>query len=551
MTYRILKFVTLVLSFNTQLAIAESSEKDINFQGSSIPELNSVSFNVTSQPVLNDKINFDELNWISPGFRGDNYFIKLGDFEILEMKNKKITIDGDIYPAFTHSAFGNNQLIQTSEYEFKKANITDLAKVMCDSPKLNSKDIFKDKIVLIGATFLTSQDLHLTPYFSFNNKINKTPGVEIQASIIHTILNKKLINNSDIFWNVIILILINLVIILSFVFTLKRLTIFLIHLILFIIYYLFALYSFYYLSTVYLLLIPLINIFGNYLLITVIKQIIEIYIKNKELKELNENLERKVEERTNELQIAYKEMEVRNKIIEEDLLIARKIQRDLLPTKNPIIPNLKFYSLYEPMDKVGGDFFDFIQIDDEHLGIFISDVSGHGVPAAFITSMVKALITTISNPANCANFVDYINKKLITQIDEHFLTAFYSVINFKNLEFNYTCAGHPPTILIRNKELIKLGEGQNMMLGVFDGIGYKDEKIKLKNGDKIIFYTDGIIEAFDKNQIAFKDKFYKILDNNDQKSVKEIINIIYKELKQHEAETQDDICVIGLEIENA
>ena len=158
---------------------------------------------------------------------------------------------------------------------------------------------------------------------------------------------------------------------------------------------------------------------------------------------LVENLEKIIDERNLELVTERNELKVKNEAIEAQLDLARKIQMKLVPSS---VPDKRIAFFYKPMEKVGGDFFDFIKLPSpDKIGLFISDVSGHGVPAALITSMLKGAILQrddlLEDPAS---LLMNLNEFLISQSGGNFVTALYGIYNFSDRTFSYANAGHNP-----------------------------------------------------------------------------------------------------------
>ncbi len=244
----------------------------------------------------------------------------------------------------------------------------------------------------------------------------------------------------------------------------------------------------------------------------------------------------------------------RNHIIEKDLELAYTIQKSLLPSEYPLFENVKFASKYIPMDIVGGDFYDFIKISDKELGIFISDVSGHGVPAALITSMIKVAVssvnkTTLKKPSK---FFKIINETLFDKTATNFITAFYGIINTEYKTFKYSNAGHCAPIYYNVKENVtnKL-ETDGIVLGAFEGVEFEEKKIQISPGDKLLLYTDGLVETmdFNRNQYgirglqSFTDKFSK-------KPIGQFVHELYNDVCEWMPETanfEDDIVIIGID----
>jgi HAMP domain-containing protein len=180
--------------------------------------------------------------------------------------------------------------------------------------------------------------------------------------------------------------------------------------------------------------------------------------KNRALDDYAANLERKVEERTHELEKEREELALKNNIIQNDLHLARKIQQGLVPVSSPL-PCISF--LYKPMEQVGGDFYDFIRFRDRHkTGIFICDVSGHGVSAAFITTMIKtAILQSGERKENPAELLTYINDLLCGQTAGNFITALYCIWFPDERRVLYANAGHPQPYLVSDSGVSRLPKG--------------------------------------------------------------------------------------------
>ncbi len=175
--------------------------------------------------------------------------------------------------------------------------------------------------------------------------------------------------------------------------------------------------------------------------------------------------------------------EEKNLAMQQELLLASQIQKNLMPHDVPSFLGLQIATLYHPMQELGGDFYDFMDMPhSSQRGIFISDVSGHGVSAALITSMVKALLDNAGeNKKSPSLLFSYLNNKLMDKTSENFLTAFYGVYNERDKTLTYAGAGHPFPFLIREGKIIAL-ESRAMVLGVFDAIGFEEKKPCFKKG---------------------------------------------------------------------
>jgi len=201
---------------------------------------------------------------------------------------------------------------------------------------------------------------------------------------------------------------------------------------------------------------------------------------------------------------------------------------------------------------VGGDFYDFIKVkESDFLGIFISDVSGHGVPAALITTMVKTLVETAGeNRTKPAQLLKYINKNISGQTGGNFLTAFYGVYHQQTKMFSYARGAHNPPYLIRNNQVILL-ESKGKVLGVLEGLEFEEKQIQLQSGDRLLFYTDGLTEAENAQGVEFEEVLYKILVQNFKGKAQAFLDFIYHALLEHRGgyHFDDDVCLIVLEVQ--
>jgi len=220
------------------------------------------------------------------------------------------------------------------------------------------------------------------------------------------------------------------------------------------------------------------------------------------IERLSANLEKKVEERTKELYLTMEMLKARNLTMENELKIARQIQMNLIPVRSDYT-NISFY--YKPMEEVGGDFFDFfLYQNDGSIGIFISDVSGHGVPAAFITSMIKTSLLQMAPHINDpAYLLMLLNNSMIRQTAGNFITAFYGIFNPATREFNYSNAGHNLPYII-NKDVVKNLPQQlkGIPLAILSSeelqeyqLEFSNNTVRLEAGSKLLLYTDGLVEA--------------------------------------------------------
>ena len=193
--------------------------------------------------------------------------------------------------------------------------------------------------------------------------------------------------------------------------------------------------------------------------------------------------------------------------MEEELDIAREIQRNLLPQKFPSLNNFDIAAVNVSSKQVGGDYYDIIELDENDCVVAIADVSGKGVPASLMMANMQAFLQVICRqniPLGVATGLinDLISKNTT---DGRFITFFWGTLNNLDKTFEYVNAGHNPPLLIRDGKIIKLEIG-GMILGVMKTLmQYRSEKIQLMKDDVIVMFTDGISEAMNKKGEEFSD----------------------------------------------
>lgn len=220
---------------------------------------------------------------------------------------------------------------------------------------------------------------------------------------------------------------------------------------------------------------------------------------------LTSNLEQEVADRTAELEQERSLLHRKNSLLEEELELARRIQRRFIPETAP--PSAAFY--YRPMTQVGGDFLEFIDLGKKRTGYFVSDVSGHGVPAAFVTSMIKSFFREdreeLQDPAAC---LLRLNHFLLEITAGNFVTAFYAIHDRKTRHVLCASAGHNPPFLISTSSVRLLDNLEKCLpLAVLDnreliafGKRYANTSFRLEQGERLLIYTDGLTEAIPADQ---------------------------------------------------
>jgi serine phosphatase RsbU (regulator of sigma subunit) len=241
--------------------------------------------------------------------------------------------------------------------------------------------------------------------------------------------------------------------------------------------------------------------------------------------------------------------------IQKELETARQIQLSILPSAVPKIKDLDIAARYIPMTSVAGDFYDFIVVDEKHIGILVADVSGHGMPAALIASMLKiALSSQLSHAADPARVLLGLNETLCGKFQHHFVTAAYVFVDMENRKLTYAGAGHPPLLLWGESGGVRSVEENGLFLGKFSFATYTSVDLPIKAGDRILLYTDGIPETTNPAGIEFgTDGFREFLEVERSTSADRFADQLLDELSRWSArraneDLDDDITIVAIHV---
>ena len=244
--------------------------------------------------------------------------------------------------------------------------------------------------------------------------------------------------------------------------------------------------------------------------------------------------------------------------IKNDLAIAGEIQQTILPRSFPPFPELTevvdIYASMTPAKDVGGDFYDFFQIDDERIGLVIADVSGKGVPASLFMAVSRTLLrATALRGVSSAECLTYANKLLCKEsLDSMFVTVFYGIYHYKTGMMDNTNAGHNPPYLLRGGRTVEcLPVASNFVVGVFDDIEFESNTLTFGIGDTLLLYTDGVTEAFnDKREQFSESNLQDILASmHESSSAKEVVTSVLQSVKTFSGDypQSDDITLLSLQ----
>ncbi|PID28257.1 MAG: hypothetical protein CSB55_05515 [Candidatus Cloacimonadota bacterium] len=281
------------------------------------------------------------------------------------------------------------------------------------------------------------------------------------------------------------------------------------------------------------------------------KEIKQRMIAEEKLSDLNRKLELKVKERTGQLEKLNKKLQASVTELREDEIAGRKIQFELLPEKNKKISGYELNHYLIPSDYLSGDFIDYFNVGENHLVFYLADVSGHGVPAAFITVFLKNFVRKYLDLFNW-EFNDIVlqpheicrllNCEMLDFVSDKFITLFYGVIDLrKNTLSCINCGQYPQPVIYKNgkAEYINL---KGSPLGIIDNISAESTEIDFNVNDKIVCLSDGILEILPQYP-SLKDRHDIILTLFDEHDVEGVIN----NHKLNSNRIPDDVTLLTIE----
>ena len=238
-----------------------------------------------------------------------------------------------------------------------------------------------------------------------------------------------------------------------------------------------------------------------------------------------------------------------------ELEIAKEIQDNFLPETTPDIPGIDIAAVTIPAMEIGGDFYDFIPVQDDRHGFVIADVSGKGVSAALFMALSRTLIRASGQENPDPSVAIQQANRLIYDDGRSsmFVTVFYGVLDAQTMTFEYVNAGHNPPLLVRGDppEIRTLGEGRCIALGVIPEVNISCAERVLEPGDLIVMYTDGVTEAFNPQDEEFgEERLRDYLQKHRNYPVREIIDRLIDEIRKFcgSAPQSDDITLVILRV---
>lgn len=245
------------------------------------------------------------------------------------------------------------------------------------------------------------------------------------------------------------------------------------------------------------------------------------------------------------------EQAIEKEKMEKELALASQIQKDFLPKENPTCDNFDIAGSNIPCYQVGGDYYDFIEIDPCRLGIVVADVSGKGVSASLLMASLRAALQSEIHPL-------YALEKMATKLNDFvhrssasnsFITFFFCELNRDNGDLVYINAGHNPPFILKKKGEIQRLESSGLCLGMFPSSTYKIDKVTLEPGDLVLMFTDGITESRSKKNEEFtEERLIDLVKKHSKLSAEKVVEKIHDALNAFTkgADPMDDMTVVAI-----
>ncbi len=245
--------------------------------------------------------------------------------------------------------------------------------------------------------------------------------------------------------------------------------------------------------------------------------------------------------------------------VDEEMHLAARLQHDFLPRTLPQVEQVRFASIYKPASWVSGDIYDVQRLDEEHVGFYIADVVGHGMPAALLTMFLKQAIVTKRINGHRYELLDpgetlaRLNREFVAQklSDFQFATCCYALLNARTLELRVANAGHPYMLRIDDKGEMEELRAKGALLGIFEDAEFPSETYQLHSGEKLLLYSDGIEAVFDmkdneEEPPQFKDTFNGMAALPVEEMCRQLADAIEK--MEGSLHQPDDITIVGMEV---
>jgi sigma-B regulation protein RsbU (phosphoserine phosphatase) len=229
--------------------------------------------------------------------------------------------------------------------------------------------------------------------------------------------------------------------------------------------------------------------------------------------------------------------------VQTELVMARNIQLSIIPPRPPEIEGLDIAATYRPASHVGGDFYDFVPLADGRLGIFIADVSGHGVPAALVASMLKIALAAQNHASAPAEILTGLNRLFCGRLQRQFFSAAYAVIDPLAQSLSFASGGHPPLLLADAANVHEMN-APGFVLGRMPSAEFGAAAAKFAVDDVLLLYTDGVVEAARDGEQFGYERLKQCLAQHRRAKASEIAERVIEAMTQWTPHVDDDVTLV-------
>jgi sigma-B regulation protein RsbU (phosphoserine phosphatase) len=270
----------------------------------------------------------------------------------------------------------------------------------------------------------------------------------------------------------------------------------------------------------------------------------------------------------NELANKVEQLSKASKQMRRDLAAAATMQRGMLPPETGEFPCMIYSSRYIPSEEVGGDLFNLVKLDEKRLGVYILDVSGHGVPAALLSVAMGRMLSTYDLHASLLltkdqpdrnspiipprEVADRLNQRFQSASSKgDFITFLYGVLDLEKCTFTYTRAGHPSPVVLSENTVQDINDKGDIPIGIVPQYEFGENVIKLKPGDRLFLFTDGLTEAANDERKRFSEsRMFDHLEATAGIELEESVRSLVEKVLawENKPTLSDDMSILGIEI---
>jgi sigma-B regulation protein RsbU (phosphoserine phosphatase) len=245
--------------------------------------------------------------------------------------------------------------------------------------------------------------------------------------------------------------------------------------------------------------------------------------------------------------------------LDDELRLAARLQQDFLPKSLPQIGSVRFHTLFRPAGYVSGDLYDVMRLDEKHVGFYMADAVGHGMPAALLTMFIKNALVTKEITADGyrllrpAQTMAKLNDALVSQnlSNASFATALYGLINTETGNVSFARGGHPSPIILRADGTVQIPHIEGCLLGIFENEPFADCTLKLEPGDRLFLFTDGIEVVFGGEKIIDATEWGTEIQRLRHLSTPAMLEFFSNQMQQSAGSLapKDDLTIIVVEMQ--